>query len=270
MSKTSQRPVLLTGAAGALGRVLATALAGKVWELRLTDIRPFPGPVPEGAVFETADLVDAARIRELAQDCGTILHFGGTSVERPFDEVIGPNIRGLYNIYEAARLNQSRVVFASSNHTVGFHRRDEVLDVDCTFAPDGYYGLSKVYGELMGHLYFAKHRVESVLVRIGSCFPEPVDARMLATWLAYDDLVNMVECAIHAEKTGCIVVWGTSKNKRMTWWKGDAREQIGWEPTCSADGFADFLGGKVTDDPVIEKYQGGAYCRIDYSRPEKG
>ena len=78
----------------------------------------------------------------------------------PFNEVIGPNIRGLYNIYEAARHAKARVVFASSNHTVGFHRRDEVLDTDCTFRPDGYYGLSKCYGELMGDLYFAKHGVE--------------------------------------------------------------------------------------------------------------
>jgi uronate dehydrogenase len=268
VSKRSERPVLLTGASGALGRVLAGALAGKGWDLRLTDIRPFPGPVPERAVFEIADLVNATRIHELAQDCGTILHFGGVSVERPFDEVIGPNIRGLYNIYEAARLNHSRVVFASSNHTVGFHPRDEVLDADCTFAPDGFYGLSKVYGELMGQLYFAKHGVESVLIRIGSCFPEPVDARMLATWLAYDDLVSLVEAAISAEKTGCTTIWGTSKNKHMTWWKNDSRKQIGWEPTSSADRFADLLSDKVTDDPVIESHQGGAYCRIDYSRPD--
>jgi uronate dehydrogenase len=266
----SKKPVLLTGASGALGRVLAAALSRDGWRLRLTDIQPFPGALPEGAEFVSADLADAdgSRIRGLAEGCGTILHFGGVSVERPFDEVIGPNIRGLYNIYEAARHAKTRVVFASSNHTVGFHRRDEALDTDCTFRPDGYYGLSKAYGELMGQLYFAKHGVESVLVRIGSCFPEPSDARMLATWLAYDDLVSLCACAIRAEKVGCIKIWGTSNNKRMKWWKDDAREVIGWSPKSSADGYADKLADKTTGDPVIEQHQGGAYCRIDYSRTE--
>jgi uronate dehydrogenase len=270
VSNNARKPVLLTGASGALGRVLATALTHQGWALRLTDIKAFPGRVPDGASFEFADLadVDGSRIRALAEGCSTILHFGGVSVERPFDEVIGPNIRGLYNIYEAARHAEARVVFASSNHTVGFHRRDEVLDPDDTFRPDGYYGLSKCYGELMGELYFAKHGVESVLVRIGSCFPEPTDARMLATWLSYDDLVSLCECTLKADKVGCIKIWGTSNNKRMTWWKDDAREVIGWSPKSSADAYADALAGKTTGDPVVEQHQGGAYCRIDYSRPE--
>lgn len=270
MPSDLNKPALLTGASGALGRVLAAALARQGWTLRLTDIQPFPGPVPDRATFEFADLADpdASRIHRLADGCGTILHFGGVSVERPFDEVIGPNIRGLYNIYEAARQAKARVLFASSNHTVGFHRRDEVLEVDCTFRPDGYYGLSKCYGELMGELYFAKHGVESVLVRIGSCFPEPTDARMLATWLSYDDLTSLVVCALKAEKVGCIKVWGTSNNKRMTWWEDDDRQVIGWSPKSSADAYRDALAGKTTGDPVIEQHQGGAYCRIDYSRPQ--
>jgi len=65
------------------------------------------------------------------------------------------------------------------------------LDDDCQFMPDGYYGLSKAYGELMGRMYWFKHGVENVNVRIGSCFPEPVDARMLSTWLSYDDLTRL-------------------------------------------------------------------------------
>jgi uronate dehydrogenase len=268
--KEAKKPVLLTGASGALGRVLAAALAKQGWRLRLTDIQPFPVPPPQGATFELADLSDAdgSRIRRLAEGCSTILHFGGISVERPFDEVIGPNVRGLYNIYEAARHAKARVVFASSNHTVGFHRREEVLDVDCTFRPDGYYGLSKAYGELMGELYFAKHGVESVIVRIGSCFPKPTDARMLATWLSYDDLVSLVACAIRAEDVGCIKIWATSNNRPMTWWTHDARAVIGWSPVSSADKFADELAGKTTGDPVIEQHQGGPYCRVDYSRTE--
>ena len=62
-------------------------------------------------------------------------------------------------------------MFASSNHSIGFHERTTMLDADCDFRPDSFYGLSKAYGELMGRLYWDKHGVENVNVRIGSCFP---------------------------------------------------------------------------------------------------
>ncbi|HEX3346735.1 MAG TPA: NAD(P)-dependent oxidoreductase [Acetobacteraceae bacterium] len=267
MSDIPSKPVLLTGASGALGRVLTRNLAAAGWTLKCTDIAPFPGDLPKEATFTRADLNDGTDILRLAESCGMILHFGGVSVERPFEEVIGPNIRGLYHIYEAARREGARVLFASSNHSIGFHERSEPLDADTQFLPDGYYGLSKAYGELMGRMYWFKHGVESVLVRIGSCFPEPTNARMLSTWLSYDDLTQLCIRATLAPKTGCAVIWGASANAR-TYWHHDARESLGWTPKDSADPFAGQLGSKVSGDPVEERYQGGAYTRIEYSRKE--
>jgi uronate dehydrogenase len=266
MSDTPAKPVLLTGASGALGRVLTKALAGLGWRLVLTDIVPFPDPVPPGCSFTRADLSDGMTILRLAEGCGTILHFGGVSVERPFEEIIGPNIRGLYHIYEAARREKARVIFASSNHTVGFHARTESLPADTNFLPDGYYGLSKAYGELMGRLYWAKHAVQSVFVRIGSAREEPIDARMLASWLSLPDLTNLMIRAVTTETVECAVIWGASANARMTWWRDDDRDALGWTPLDSADTFAGQLAGAVTDDPVQEKFMGGAYCAIDYGR----
>ena len=259
------RPVFLTGASGALGRQITKGLGALGWALRLTDIKPFPDPLPATASFVAADLNDGVAILRLAEGCGTILHFGGTSIDRPFEEVLGPNIRGLYHVYEAARRERARVVFASSNHSIGFHERSERLDRDCQFRPDSYYGLSKAYGELMGRLYWDKHGVESVLVRIGSCFPEPVDARMLSTWLSYADLVRLMQRCVLAERTGCAVIWGASANSR-TFWGKDAREKLGWAPQDSADAFAGQLGAKTSGNPVIERYQGGAYCASEYAR----
>ena len=43
------KPVLLTGASGNLGRMLARELGAKGWTLRLTDLTPFPDPLPEKA-----------------------------------------------------------------------------------------------------------------------------------------------------------------------------------------------------------------------------
>jgi uronate dehydrogenase len=269
MTESPQKPILLTGASGNLGRMLAKALAAEGFALKLTDIAPFPDPLPAGASFTRVDLNDGVALLRLAEGCGTILHFGGVSVERPFEEVLGPNIRGLYHVYEAARREGARVVFASSNHSIGFHQRSETIDADCDFLPDGYYGLSKAYGELMGRMYWHYHGVESVFIRIGSAIPEPVDARMLASWLSFPDLARLIVRTVVTETLGgCRVIWGASANARMTWWGKDDREQLGWAPRDSADGFAGQLAGKVSGDPVTERYMGGAYCAIEYSRKD--
>lgn len=262
------KPVLLTGASGNLGRMLARALSAEGWTLRLTDIAPFPDAVPAGASFTRADLNDGVTILRLAEGCGAIVHLGGISNEQPFETILGPNIRGLHHIYEAARREKARVVFASSNHTIGFHERTETIGPDDHFLPDGFYGLSKAYGELMGRLYWYKHGVESVFLRIGSCFPEPTDARMLASWLSYPDLARLVIRAVETPDVRTSVVWGASANSRMTWWRDDARERLGWEPKDSADPYAGQLAGRVSGDPVAERYMGGGFCGMGYSREE--
>ena len=269
MSDNPATPVLLTGASGAAGRVLARELAAAGWTLRLTDIAPFPDPLPPRARFVRADLEDGVAILRQAEGCGAILHFGGTSVEQPFEAVAGPNLRGLYHIYEAARRERARVVFASSNHAIGFHERpgegEARLDANCAFRPDGYYGLSKAYGELMGRLYWDKHGVENVNLRIGSCFPRPSNARMLATWLSYADLVRLCAAAVTAPRTGHCVIWACSANP-ASFWGRDHRERIGWQPRDSAEPFRAELAGAVSGDPVEERYQGGSYCAMEYSR----
>jgi uronate dehydrogenase len=136
MADIPAKPVLLTGASGNLGRVLARNLGAAGWTLVLTDITPFPDALPPGARFTRADLGDGMAILRLAEGCGMILHFGGMSTEASFEAVLGPNLRGLHHIYEAARRERARVLFASSNHSIGFHERSEKLDADCQFLPD--------------------------------------------------------------------------------------------------------------------------------------
>jgi uronate dehydrogenase len=263
------RPVLLTGASGRLGRVLASELSARGWTLRLTDIAPFPGPLPAGTSFERADLNEGVTLLRLAEGCGAILHFSGIPSNQPFEVVLGPNLRGLFHVYEAARRERARVVFASSNHAVGFHERPQDaetrLDAGCAFRPDSFYGLSKAYGELMGRLYWDKHGVENVNLRIGSCFPEPVNRRMLSTWLSYADLASLCERCVLAERTGHAVIWAASDNPD-TFWGADHCERIAWAPRDSAEPFRDAVGGKTSGDPVVERYQGGDYTAAGYSR----
>lgn len=258
--------ILLTGASGRLGSVLARDLAAAGFAPRLTDIRPFSGTLPDGATFETADLADADAFVRMAAGCRSILHFGGIPNDTPgFAPIAAANINGLHTIYEAARIAGARVVFASSNHAVGFHERSHRLSSTDPTRPDGFYGLSKVFGEQIGRLYWDKHGVESVIIRIGSCTPAPTDARMLATWLSPGDLARLCAAAIRAPRTGWAIVWGASNNP-ASFWGDDDRARIGWQPQDSAEGWRGALVGKVTDDPVAERFQGGVFAARGYSR----
>ncbi len=259
------QPILLTGASGALGRMLARELAAQGHRLRLTDIAPFPDALPEHASFEAADLNDGVTIARLAEGVSHILHFGGVSIDMPFETVFGPNLRGLYHIYEAARREGARVAFASSNHSIGFHLRETKLDADCAFRPDSFYGLSKAYGELMGRTYWDKHGVENINYRIGSCFPQPIDRRMLSTWLSYADLTRLVACTLAAPRLGHAVIWACSANP-ASYWGEDHRDRIGWEPQDSAEAWREHLDHITTNHPAIESHQGGSYCAPGYSR----
>ena len=265
-----QKPILLTGASGALGRVLTKGLAERGYALRLTDISAFPDPLPPGATFEAADLNDGPTILRLAEGCGTILHFGGVSVERPFEEVLGPDLRGLFHIYEAGRRERARVVFASSNHSIGFHERpgdnEPRLHADCAFRPDGFYGLAKAYGELMGRMYWDKHGVENVNLRIGHCNVAPMDRRALSIWLSYPDLLRLATCCIEAPRVAHAVVWGVSTNP-TSYWGEDHRARIGWEPQDSAETYRAKVE-HILGDAVAERYQGGGFAAIGYSRAE--
>ena len=197
-----------------------------------------------------------------------VLRLKAEESEKPFEEVLGPNLRGLYHVYEAARREGARVIFASSNHSIGFHERPagnaERLDHDCAFRPDGYYGLSKAYGELMGRMYWDKHGVENVNLRIGSCFPKPIDRRMLSTWLSYADLTRLCERCVLAERAGHAVIWACSDNPASYWGK-DQRERIGWAPQDSAEPYRAEVE-HITADPVTERYQGGGFPAMEYSR----
>ena len=145
----------------------------------------------------------SAAVRALLDGVDAVVHLGGVSVEGPFEPILQANIVGTYNLYEAARIHGvRRIVFASSNHVTGFYRQDEVIDASAPMRPDGYYGLSKAFGENLAQFYFDRYGIETVSLRIGSSFPEPKDRRMLATWLSFDDLERLVVASLGAPVVG--------------------------------------------------------------------
>jgi uronate dehydrogenase len=258
------KSIILTGASGNLGRVLASELTARGHRLLLCDIADYPGPPPQNAPFRKIDLVDRKSMLALAPETDAILHFGALSTDRSFDEILEPNIRGTYHVFELARLARARVIFASSNHVIGFHERGRMLDEDCDMRPDSFYGLSKAYGELLARLYWDKHGVESLSIRIGTCLAKPKDPRHLSTWLSHDDLIRMIEAGLATPSLGCRVIWGASHNQRSWWTSHD--DDLGNLRRSDAETFADALLEPDSSDPIALRYQGGVFCARDYSR----
>lgn len=254
--------LLLTGAAGGLGRVLRDSLKPYARTLRLSDIA---GMEAAGAHEEVVpcDLADKAAVDALLQGCDAVVHLGGISVERPFEEILDANIRGVFHLYEAARRHGvRRVVFASSNHVVGFHRQGDRLDADAPRRPDGYYGLSKSYGEDLSRFYFDRYGIETACIRIGSSFPEPRDRRMLSTWLSYRDLAELIRCCLFTPALGHTVVYGLSAN-RDGWWDNRQAAHLGFVARDSAEAFRDKVEAQPPLDPAdpAGRYQGGGFVK---------
>ncbi|WAJ38850.1 NAD(P)-dependent oxidoreductase [Pseudomonas sp. GOM7] len=253
--------LLLTGAAGGLGQVLRERLLPYANVLRLSDIAEMAPPAGPHEEVVRCDLADKHAVHRLVEGVDAIIHFGGVSVERPFEEILGANICGVFHIYEAARRHGvKRVVFASSNHVIGFYKQDEKLDAHSPRRPDGYYGLSKSYGEDMASFYFDRHGIETVSIRIGSSFPEPANRRMLSTWLSYDDLTQLIERSLYTPEVGHTLVYGVSDNREV-WWDNGKAAHLGFQPKDSSEVFRAKVEAQpmpAADDPV-RIYQGGAF-----------
>jgi uronate dehydrogenase len=261
--------LLLTGAAGGVGKVIRPRVASFAEKIRVSDLAAALASgqvahVPDVAPNEEVvpcDLSDKHAVDALVAGCDAVIHLGGVSVERPFEEVLEANIKGVYNLYEAARKHQvKRIIFASSNHVTGFYRQDEKIDAHALRRPDGYYGLSKSFGEDVAQFYFDRYGVETVSIRIGSAFPEPKDRRMMASWLSYDDLLDLLQRSLFTPNVGHTVVYGMSDNK-VTWWDNRFAAKLEFVPRDSSEPFRAKVEAQPASAPdsAVAVLQGGAF-----------
>jgi len=254
----------MTGAAGGLGQAMRPRLKANCETLRLSDLNALDAAQP-GEELVQADLSDMDAVQQMVAGCQAIVHFGGISVEQPWGPILQANIIGVYNLYEAARMHGvKRVVFASSNHVMGFYRQSEVVDAKSPPRPDGLYGLSKAFGEDISRLYFDRYGIETACVRIGSSYPEPRDRRMLATWLSFDDLHRLITACLTTPVLGHSVIYGTSDNS-VSWYDNHLARHIGYRPMDSSDAFREAVYARTDEpdlsDPAVQ-FQGGGFVKI--------
>jgi uronate dehydrogenase len=257
--------VLITGAAGGLGTRLRALLRGAYPILRLSDARPL-GPAAPGEETMSAELGDLAALERLCQGVDGIVHLGGMAVESDWETILAANIVGSYNLFEAARRQGARrVVYASSNHAVGFYRRDQRIGTNVSPLPDSRYGAAKAMGEALGALYAHKYGLQVLCIRIGNVAERPMNRRFLSLWQSPRDFAQLVRIGLEHPALKYEIVYGVSRTSR-SWYDNAAAERLGYAPEDDADAWAEAV--LAADPPSAEAtpaelYQGGPFVAAE-------
>ena len=255
--------ILITGAAGQIGSMLRTRLAVPGRTLRLLDVAPLTADADEEVI--QASITDIEALTRACSGVTAVIHLAGLAGESTWARISETNIHGTYVVFEAARLaGVSKVVFASSNHAVGFTPAAEFPVPDYAFpAPDTFYGVSKTAGEALAALYHYRYRMDAICLRILTCADRPANLRALSTWLSPDDAGRLFEACLSAHRPGFRVAYGVSRNTRGGWVSLDEARALGYEPLDDAERFAADVIGRFGQpdpgDPVLA-HLGGEFC----------
>ncbi len=250
------RTILLTGAAGIVGRALRPHLLARYGRVVLTDRQPVDELAP-GETFVQGDLTDEGFAEEVAAGAGGIVHMAGlVGAHYAFGEVLGPNVVGAHHVFEAARAAGIRnVVLASSAHVVGFLRRGTRIDHATPVRPNTPYAWSKASAEAEG-AYFADNFGRSVLaIRIGYVGDDLSKERRLRTWVSARDLAQLVAVGLERDDLGFEIVYGVSDNPEPFFDNANAA-RLGYRPQDSS---VDFLadGTVLAQQPDMATIEGG-------------
>lgn len=263
------RRLLLTGAAGEIGRVLRPALRGVAEKLRWHDLRAIEDAAPDEEAM-SGDLTAPGAAETATDGVDCVIHLAGIPRETGGtpDEILAANVVGTHRLFEAARRARvRRFIFASSNHVIGFYRAERPVGILEPPRPDGHYGVSKVFGEAMGRLYADKHGMEVAVLRIGAFRARPGNARELGAWISHRDMAQLARCCVQAPPFHFLVLYGVSANRRALW-GGDAaaRAHIGYAPQDDAEVFAAELEGKAAPrSEIAALFHGGSVCALGFT-----
>ncbi|MEP1200321.1 NAD-dependent epimerase/dehydratase family protein [Tateyamaria sp.] len=262
------KKLVLTGAAGSLGSRLRPVLAAMCDELVSTDIVDSVEELAANETYVKADIADMAAVAPLLEGADMIIHFGAVVDEKPFEELLGPNFVGAYNVWEAAyRHGVRRVVYASSIHAVGMYPKNEHIGIDVPHRPDTFYGLAKCFAEDLGRMYWEKRGIESVCLRIYSC-ADVTNPRAVGSWLSYPDMIRLVKRAMDTPITGFSVIYGISNNDRAPVDNSGAAH-LGYRPQDNAEQFAEeiYANSDPLDPQNPSHYRhGGPFAGIELGK----
>jgi uronate dehydrogenase len=269
--------VLVTGAAGAIGTVVCSGLTDRGHEVTGLD------RVPEREGFTgqwfTADCADPDAVEAVFAALATsgrpeaVVHLAGNPDEASLPEELESHVVTTAALLDAMVAHSvTRIVYASSNHAVGFTPRGglsgDMLTVGERPRPDTFYGVAKVAAEGLLSLYVDRHGIDAVAARIGSFLPQPESRRALATWLSHDDAVRMFDACLTTPDPGFAVLYGVSANTRGWWDLGPGRA-LGYHPEDDAERYAEqVLAVPESDQDAAEAaHVGGPLATDAFERP---
>lgn len=238
--------VVVTGAAGRIGRVVAPALREAGFEVRLTDLVDAPDAFA-GFDYRKADMLDGAAMDAVMAGASTLLHLAGMPGVRDWPVLERVNVTGTRTTFDAAiGAGVGHIVYASTNHVCGFNPADVALTPDTPIAPDSSYGVTKLFGENLLAQLCAHHGWSGLSLRICSFLPAPTELRHLKTWLSHADMARLAIAALRSPAIGHRAVWGLSDNRRG---KVDRAhwDAIGYAPADDAERFVEALAARGLD-----------------------
>lgn len=248
-AEAGKRKVLITGGAGLIGGILIDRL-GDRYELSSLDLRE-----ADGVESHVASLDDLEAMQPAFAGVDTVVHLAADrSAYAEWDSVLSNNLVGTYNVFEASRREGvKRVIFASSNHATGGNYLDEpwslvgsgqfekleagaypLVDEDVMIRPDGFYGISKAFGEAIGSYYNDYHELSSIHLRIGwviSTDDPSFSPFALSLWLSHADVAQIVRLCVDAPETLRYgIYYATSDNKWKIFDISRAKAELGFVP----------------------------------------
>jgi nucleoside-diphosphate-sugar epimerase len=241
--KTRKR-ILITGAAGCIGRDIAQRLSGR-YNLVLSDIKR-PNNLL-GCLYFEIDITDLDAMRSACRDIDTVLHLAADpSIEATWESLLTNNIIGAYNVFQAAHeAGCRRVVFASSAFAVLGYPPEIEVHTGMPVRPSNLYGASKAWGEAVGRFYADQKELSCICLRIGfvkrhdnaGILP---DAPMLDMFVTYRDLAKLIVASIEApDGLRFGIFHGLSDNRHKRLDISNARSELGYEPEDDAYELAD-------------------------------
>ncbi|WP_020592498.1 NAD-dependent epimerase/dehydratase family protein [Kiloniella laminariae] len=257
--------ILITGAAGRIGRVLRKGLASPNRVLRLVD-KSALGEVAEGEEHYEIDATNLHAMTGAMKGVDSVIHLAAYPEEAPWDVIFPLNYQLAHSLFEAARLEQvKRVIFASSVQAVGFHPIATTITDDTRLRPSGLYGVSKAFGESLASLYADKYALQVACVRIASFEEKPTDQRMLSTWFSHEDALHLFEQCLRAPDFHFFRVYGVSNNTRSRVDNSHV-DWLGYRPQSDAETYLnEILENGETLGPLAARTQGGGACDVDFA-----
>jgi uronate dehydrogenase len=258
--------VLVTGAAGSIGRVVVPGLTELGHEVVGLDL--VGAPEASRIPWHVADCADPVQVAAVlgADGVDAVVHLAGIPDEASLPESLTSHAVTTAALLDAMVAHDvRRMVYASSNHAVGMTPHTGTVGVDVRPRPDTFYGVGKVAAEAVLSLYADRHGFDAVSCRIGSFLERPQTRRALSTWLSHGDCVRMVDAALRCPSPGFAVLYGISDNTRA-WWDLEPGRALGYEPQDDAEAWADELPVRDEDEDEGARV-GGPLAGPDVTRP---